>query len=259
MNLQVVAFSSALMLATSLPAIAAPACEAHSGLNTAVLIELYTSEGCSSCPPADRQLNQLATTLEPSAAVVPVALHVDYWDQLGWKDRFAQPRFTQRQAWLVHANDRRVVYTPQFFVAGSEFRSSAGVLRDTVRQLNTKPATAKISLRGALSRVDVLTLDVQAATHAGDDVTSLYLGIAENDLMSQVKGGENQGTTLAHNHVVREWFGPFRLQNGTVLARREITLPSAWRRDRLEIVAFVQDEHSGAVLQALRAEHCAGI
>ncbi|MGA7181603.1 MAG: DUF1223 domain-containing protein [Thiobacillaceae bacterium] len=256
MNLQAVAFTAAIMLATTPPAIAGLACNIHSGSNTTALIELYTSEGCSSCPPADRQLSQLASALEPSAAVVALALHVGYWDYLGWPDRFAQERFAQRQDWLVHANDQRTVYTPQFLVGGSEFQAWQGSLRDIVRRLNTKPALATINLHTTLSPDNVLTLDAVATAQGGDDSTVLYLAIAENGLVTRVMGGENKDATLAHDHVVREWLGPFRLRQGTIRAKREVRLPAGWQRDRLETIAFVQDERSGLVLQALSTASC---
>jgi hypothetical protein len=256
MHQQAVAFATAMMLGTALPASAGTACEAHSGPNTAVLIELYTSEGCSSCPPADKQLGQLAKSLASNAEFVPLALHVGYWNSPGWKDRFAQEQFAQRQDWLVHTNNQRTVYTPQFFVAGSEFQAWNSSLRDTVLHLNAKPAAAIISLHTKHSAANVLKLDATATTHVGDDTTALYLAIAENGLVTKVKGGENQGVTLAHDHVVREWFGPFRLHDGKTQVQREVILPAAWHRDHLETIAFVQDEHSGAVLQALRASSC---
>jgi hypothetical protein len=257
MNLQV-AFAMALLLATTVPAIAGPSCDAHSGPNTAALIELYTSEGCSSCPPADRQLSQLAKSLGATAEFVPLALHVGYWDQLGWKDRFAQERHARRQDWLAHANGQRTVYTPQFFVAGSEIQAWRASLPDSVRRLNAKPASAAIALHSTLSPDNVLTLDAEATTHPGDETTALYLAIAENGLATKVMAGENQGATLAHDHVVRAWLGPFRLHRGAIRAQRVVRLPPAWQRDRLETIAFVQEGQSGAVLQALRAAPCPG-
>lgn len=259
MNLKVVALTLAQVLATTiLPAHAGLACDAHSGPNTAALVELYTSEGCSSCPPADRALSRLADTLDPAAVAVPLALHVGYWNTLGWTDRFAQDRFAQRQAWLVHDNAHRSVYTPQFFVAGAELQPGRASLLDAVRRLNAKPATAAIRLHSTVSADNLLTLEAVTTTHAGDDSAALYLAIAENGLQTQVKAGENQGATLAHDHVVREWLGPFRLHDGTAQVRREFRLPAAWQRERLEIVAFVEDERTGAVLQALLAAACPG-
>src|SRR3990170_6794611 len=126
----------------ALPLTAVAACDARSGPNTAALVELYTSEGCSSCPPADQQLSRLRQALDSSAEVAPLALHVGYWDYIGWKDPYAQDRFGERQSWLVRANRRKTVYTPQFFVGGTELRSWQGALREKVRQLNALPAAA---------------------------------------------------------------------------------------------------------------------
>lgn len=257
MNLQAgVVFTT--LLTALLPASAGAACDARSGQNTAALVELYTSEGCSSCPPADRQLSHLADSLGASAEVVPLALHVGYWDRLGWTDRFAQDRFAQRQDWLVQVNHQRTVYTPQFFVAGSEIPPGEHSLRDRVRDVNARPASAAIRLHAAVSADDVLTLDAVATAPAGNGATVLYLAVAENGLVTKVMAGENKDATLTHDHVVRAWLGPFRLSEGMVRVRREIRLPVAWQRNRLESVAFVQDERSGSVLQALRAASCPG-
>lgn len=248
MKLQTVVLTT-LMLAASLPAHAEAGCDARSGPGTAALVELYTSEGCSSCPPADRQLSQLGRSRD--AAVVPLALHVGYWDRLGWADRFAQPRFAQRQEWLVQANRQRTVYTPQFFVAGSEVQGWRRSLREQVREVNARPPSATIRLRSAVSADGVLALDAEAATRTASDPAVLFLAVAENGLATRVVRGENQGATLAHDHVVREWLGPFRLTAGKARVRREVRLPQEWRRDRLETVAFVQDARTGRVLQAL--------
>lgn len=247
-----------VLLAFTLPAFGGAVCDARSGPHKAALIELYTSEGCSSCPPADRQLSQLESVLEASAEAVPLALHVGYWDSLGWSDRFAQDRFAQRQEWLVHANRQQTVYTPQFFVAGSEIRSWRQSLRDVVRDVNAQPATAAIRLHAAVSSGNILKLDAAATAPADNDAGVLYLAIAENGLVSQVRAGENRNATLRHDHVVRKWLGPFPLTGGQIQVRRTITLPAAWQRDHLEAIAFVQDGRSGEVLQALRTATCPG-
>ena len=234
------------------------ACDARSGPKTAALVELYTSEGCSSCPPADRQLSRLRQTLDPAAEVVPLALHVDYWDYIGWKDAYAQEAFGERQSWLVHANQQKTVYTPQFFVGGSELRSWQGALRDKVRRLNILPAAAAIRVQADVNASGALALRADARTPAGAGPAALYLALAESGLATKVMRGENGGATLMHDHVVREWIGPIRLAGGAAQAQREIALPEVWNRAQLEVVAFVQDERSGSVLQALSAQHCAG-
>ncbi len=241
-----------------LPLAAFAACDARSGQNTAALVELYTSEGCSSCPPADQRLSRLRQALDPAAEAVPLALHVGYWDYIGWKDPYAQAAFGERQNWLVQANQRKTIYTPQFFVGGTESRSWRSGLRQQVRRLNVLPAAAAIRVRAGIAANGTLALDAEATARADAGPAALYLALAESGLKSNVTRGENSGATLAHDHVVRAWIGPVRLSAGVVRVQRQIALPAAWNRARLELVAFVQDERTGGVLQALSARQCAG-
>ena len=241
-----------------LPSMGFAACDARSGPATAALIELYTSEGCSSCPPADRQLSRLRQTLDPASEAVPLALHVGYWDYIGWKDPYAQSAFGDRQSRLVRSNQGRTVYTPQFFVSGAEMRSWQVGLRDRVRKLNSLPAAAAIRVQANIAANGALALNAEATVRAVAEPAALYLAIAESGLVSNVTRGENGGVTLAHDHVVREWIGPVPLTGGAVRLQRDIALPAAWSRERLEVVAFVQHERTGSVLQALSARQCAG-
>jgi len=243
---------------TVLPTTVFPACDARSGPKTAALIELYTSEGCSSCPPAERQLSGLRQTLDSAAEVVPLALHVNYWDYIGWKDVYAQIAFGERQSWLVHANQERTVYTPQFFVGGTGLRSRQGGLSEQVKQLNAQPATAAIRITAEPTTNGALKLSAEATTPAASRPASLYLAVTENGLVSKVTRGENSGATLAHDHVVRIWIGPIRLKEGAAKVQRYVALPADWIRSQLDVIAFVQEEPSGKVLQALRAMKCAG-
>ena len=259
MNLR--GFTRCMLVAASsaaLPVIGFAACDAHSGPNTAALVELYTSEGCSSCPPADKQLSRLRQALDPAAEVVPIALHVGYWDYIGGKDPYAQAAFGERQSWLVRANQHKTVYTPQFFVGGTELRAWRGGLRDEVRQRNARPAAAAIRVRASIASNGALALMAEATARARAEPAALYLALAEGGLVSKVTRGENGGVTLAHDHVVREWIGPVRLTDGAARVQRDIALPAAWSRARLEVVAFVQDEGTGGVLQAVSAIQCAG-
>lgn len=248
------------LLATSaavMPVTSFSSCDVHSGPKTAALIELYTSEGCSSCPPADRMLSQLRQTLGPAAEVVPLALHVDYWDYIGWKDPYAHRAFGERQSWLVNANRQKTVYTPQFFVGGTELRSWRAKLSEQVRRLNALPAGAAIRVQAGSAVSGTLALSAEAKTPAASLPAALYLVITESGLTSQVMRGENSGVTLTHEHVVRAWIGPIRLTDGAARVQRSIELPAEWSRARLDIIAFVQADSSGRVLQALRAQHCA--
>lgn len=238
------------------PAYGVAGCVAQSGPNTAALVELYTSEGCSSCPPADHQLSQLRQTLDRTAVVVPLALHVDYWDYIGWNDPYAQEVFAKRQSWLVSTNRHSVVYTPHFFVSGAELRIGSGNLSDQVRRLNAKPAGASIRIEARPAPNDSLTLTADATARNSGDRAELYLAVAENGLSSKVTRGENGGVTLTHDHVVRVWIGPIPLTGGEAQVRREITLPTSWNRAQLEVIGFVEDRNSGTVLQAVGAQQC---
>lgn len=232
-------------------------CSVHSGPRTAALVELYTSEGCSSCPPADRQLSALGEVLAADAEVVPLALHVSYWDELGWPDIYAQAAFDQRQQWLVQANRRMTVYTPQFFVAGRELRSWHQDLGEAVRAVNARSAGAQITIEAKPEGDDQLALNVVVSELQAYSPAVLYLALAESGLQSSVKHGENGGRTLAHDHVVHTWIGPLALPPAGYSEHRTLPLARAWQRADLEVTAIVQNPSSGHVLQALRAQHCA--
>lgn len=239
------------------PAHAAAACEVQSGPATAALVELYTSEGCSSCPPADRALGTLRSRLPANAIAIPVGLHVTYWDDLGWRDPFAQAAFDVRQRALLGQRRARVAYTPQFFVNGDELRDWQGELTAAIRRINAKPAAASIALKTSsiMSPGDSLRLDVQARLadpHAAGD---LYVAITESGLSSQVTRGENGGVTLHHDATAQFWLGPVALKEGQVELHRNLILAPQWRRARLQALVFVQDENAH-VLQAVDTAAC---
>jgi len=247
-------------LTTGVPSYAGTACEVKSGPATAALVELYTSEGCSSCPPADRELNRLPLRLGAGAAVVPLALHVSYWDDLGWKDAFDDKTFDRRQSDLVAAGNGHVVYTPQFFVNGGELRGwGDGGLADAIRRVNARPATVDIALRAraAPAAAGVVSLDAAASGAGGMQVAGdLYVAVTESGLTSRVLRGENGGATLHHDDVVRRWYGPVALARGKARLHAELIVPAGWDRRRLRVAAFVQAPHDGAVLQAVDTAPC---
>jgi hypothetical protein len=243
------------MLSLITPSIAFGACDARSGPQTTALVELYTSEGCSSCPPADRYLNELPGKRYRADQLVPIALHVNYWDYIGWKDPYAKPAFVERQHRLAAANRQHTVYTPHVFVAGTEVQSWRSNLDDVVRQVNAIPARAAINLRGNSARPGTLAIEAKATAEKGRPA-ELYVAITENRLASNVHAGENRGVTLTHDHVVREWLGPVALVDGQASISRQVPLADSWQVSQLGVVAFVQSADSRDVLQSVAGERC---
>ena len=233
-------------------------CSAKSGPGTAALVELYTSEGCDSCPPADAWLRKLPATA--AGGVVPLSFHVDYWDYIGWKDPFASPAFGARQRELAAITRNRVVYTPQVVLAGRDYRSwsSGGRFTADVQAVNATPARATIALELAGSQPGSAELRASATVPKAEDRTdaALYVVVYENGLSNKVTAGENRGATLQHDFVVREWWGPIALDRaGTAeLARK----PAARGLANGGVAAFVQSRRTGEVLQALALPACKG-
>ena len=251
--------SKALLAITLLsPTLGWAACDVQSGPTTTALVELYTSEGCSSCPPADKRLTEFPSGTRRSGNVVPLSLHVDYWDDLGWKDPFSQPRFSERQSWLVHANGHKTVFTPHFFVSGTEVRDWRGDLGDELKRVTARPARASIHLHAEMSPSGTISIAGSATPSRAStkSVAALFIAVTEDKLVSNISAGENRGVTLSHDHVVREWIGPIPLEQGDTGFKRTVTARQEWNAARLSVAAFVQDLGSGQVLQAVDASQC---
>ena len=256
----IVRYASLIAAAFALPlsVAAAPACKAVSGPQATAVLELYTSEGCNSCPPADKWVSSLPGSGFTADKVIPLAFHVDYWDYIGWKDRFASPTFTQRQHELAGIAHARTVYTPQVVLNGKDFRASSSKLADAAKSINQTPALAKIELaidpRSARDwniSTGVLVMDAAQQRDA-----AVYLAVYENRLVSDVKAGENSGVVLKHDYVVREWIGPLALDGGKLALNRSISLKPDQKLKDSGLVAVVQNRRTGDVLQALQLPYC---
>ncbi|RJG06850.1 DUF1223 domain-containing protein [Noviherbaspirillum cavernae] len=237
------------------PNAVAQACSKQSPAHTVALLELYTSEGCSSCPPADQFVSKLRDAGLTAEQVVPLSLHVDYWDYIGWKDIYAKRTFTERQRWLSERASSRTIYTPEIFVAGKELRNWRSGVPAAVRRANERPAQADIRIAlGALSDAG-LPVDVNAQSAQGGQ---LFVALYENGLTSVIRAGENRGVTLQHDYVVRDWIGPIALNGapGKAQLQRALALPAGAAKN-LGVAAFVQSD-TGEVLQALALPVCAG-
>src|SRR4051812_44314727 len=170
----------------------------------AVVVELFTSEGCSSCPPADELLGRLRQDLAAkNVQVIPLGFHVDYWNRLGWKDRFSSAEFTRRQEQYTHAMKVDGPYTPEMVVDGEvEFvGNDAGRAQSTIRQQASQLETAQVKI--ALAGADQLTIQVKGPASSNGNAL-VMLAITEDNLSTNVFSGENGGRTLHHAAVVRE-------------------------------------------------------
>jgi hypothetical protein len=243
--LRAMAFLHALPLAVAaalaLPtlAAAADACRAASGPRAAAVVELYTSQGCSSCPPADAWLSRL----QGRPGVVPLAFHVDYWDRLGWKDRLASRANTERQASQRAVNGARYPYTPQVVIDGvdrPDWPSAAlGVPR---------PSPVEIGLVREGDRVVA-----SVAPRAGPPVRLAALwAVAENGHATAVKAGENRGATLGNDAVVRR-FETVDAWNAAPGMPRALAFaaPAAAPAARQSIAFVVLDAATGRPLDAV--------
>ena len=176
-----------------------PSCTATSPPFAAPVVELYTSEGCNSCPPADRWLSRL----KGQPGVVALAFHVDYWDRLGWKDRFASPAYTQRQAQQQASNGARFSYTPQVVLDGTDQPRWPGVVPDGLTRAQPARPTSPVDI--TLSR-DGAQVSAVVQTKAGaPQRLAAYWALTEDGHRTAVKAGENEGVTLQHDFVVRRY------------------------------------------------------
>ena len=208
------------------------------------LVELFTSEGCDSCPPADRWLSSTFPAGDPAASVL--AFHVDDWDRLGWKDRFASSDYTARQYAAMRANGETFVYTPQVLVQGRDV--AAAKRAAAVQSASARPARAAIALEadGRNVRLRAAVSDRALRRNA-----AAWIAYTESGLVSNVEAGENRGAQLRHDHVVRALFGPFPIGDGGEAGATASIVPPAERGRDPALVAFVQDRASGEVLQTL--------
>lgn len=228
-----------LAAAAAVPAVAAtPACKAQSPAHRIPVIELYTSEGCSSCPPADRWLSTLK---KPAAEgrVVAQAFHVGYWDYIGWVDRFAAPSHTARQRDLAAVHGARNIYTPQLVRNGQDWRDWGGPLAQT--QL---PAQAAIKLE----RTGPDTVEAEVAPVQDVARWSAYWTVTEHGHGSKVQAGENAGESLRHDFVVRQYVPVGTYQGPQRLKLRMVPAEGAHPR-QVNLVVF--EPRGRAPLQAL--------
>ncbi|MCA1632927.1 MAG: DUF1223 domain-containing protein [Acidobacteria bacterium] len=225
-----------------------------------VIVELFTSEGCSSCPPADALLSRLDKTQPVEGAlVIPLAMHVDYWNYLGWSDPFSSKEFSARQGEYANAYGKDGVYTPQMIVDGvKEFPGGNGslALDEIAKAARTRKAEVKLT-RGAKDeegggvRLGVRIEKLPKLTEG--DAAYVLLALTESGLSTDVSRGENAGRRLGHVGVVRRLTTIGLLNgapDGTFSAETLIHVEKNWRRENLHAVVFAQERGSRRIFAA---------
>ncbi len=223
----------------------ASTCSARSAATLTPVVELYTSEGCNSCPPADKWLSRLKA--DPN--VVGLAFHVDYWDRLGWKDRFASPAYTQRQAQQRLSNGARFSYTPQVVLDGSDHKDWYALPAPSSTRARAA-ATVALSLARDGERI---TATVQAAANAPARLAAFW-AVTEHSHVTAVKAGENEGVSLPHDFVVREYkpVAVWAAQPGTPVTLSFTPTPPAAAEHPRHVNLVVLDAATGKPVQALK-------
>ena len=219
----------------------------NSGDRQTAVVELYTSEGCSSCPRADRWLKKLVTTPQQDLDLLALAFHVDYWDYLGWKDRFSNVDYTKRQRVLGANNRQRTIYTPEFFVNGKEARGSANILRK-IQQTNQQPASITLQLTVSRDQSElVVAVQTPAEFDNRESIHHRYL-VYENKLSTDVQRGENSGKVLHHEQVVRYMSPAQSLQTEN---QHRIAIDPAWQAENVGVAVLVTSVGANRYLQAV--------
>ena len=223
--------------------------------STSVLVELFTSEGCSSCPPADKLLANLDRT-QPVNGVRVIALseHVDYWNHLGWKDPFSSAEFSRRQTDYAQALGGKDIYTPQMIVDGRiELVGSRqqGALEAITKAGRLPKADISISIKAVTANSVFVGIQVQNIPGISvGDTADVVLAFTESGLVSDVSRGENSGRKLEHSAVTRKIIRAGAVQGSAFSAEKAVDLKSSWKRQNIKIVAFLQERASRRVLGA---------
>jgi hypothetical protein len=237
------------ILAWPVAGVASGICGAESGDRVVPLMELYTSEGCDSCPAADRWLSTHFPAGAPADAVA-LAFHVDYWDRLGWSDRFATAAFTARQYQTMRANRSTFVYTPQLVLQGRDYTGwRRGAPASAIATAATRGARARVVVQATVEASSVVVHAEAKLAEPPRRETSIAFAYVDSRLTSDIKAGENRGAKLTHDHVVRAFTTRPLTAAEASFSVRLPRPPEAGEHPTL--VVFVQEVASGDILQTL--------
>lgn len=219
------------------------ACDASSSATHPHLVELYTTTGCSSCPPAEKWMSSLVG----KANLVGLEFHVDYWDTDGWSDRFDSHEYTLRQIALANRTRSKQYYTPQIWLDGRLWQDWPKGAPPSPYAGDSPTLQLAVARKGAALQAHI---EIPNAPVVAGESTVLhgYIALTENGLSENVKGGENRGKDLALDQVVRAFAGPLSLPQAGV----DLKLPSGIDLARANVVAFLQNDRTGDVTQVVR-------
>jgi len=225
-----------------------------------VIVELFTSEGCSSCPPADALLKELSERQKVEGVqIVALEEHVDYWNHLGWKDPYSAAEFSQRQSDYARIFRKDGVYTPQMVVDGQiEFVGSRSLAaREAIQKAGNQPKAEIVLSAGANSSPGKPAFGVQVGSLTGLSVpgeTELWIAVTEKGLQTDVKAGENSGETLKHAAVVRSLRKIDTLRDPAGYnAQIHPAIDPGWKKENLSVVAFLAEKSSHKIIGAASA------
>jgi len=212
--------------------------KATSSKHPVALIELYTSQGCSSCPPSEKWLGELDKRGITNDKAVPLALHVDYWDYIGWEDQFSHKYFTQRQYQYRRLNHSSSVYTPQIMFNGQDARRNS--INSGLSKLRQENAAVSFAVQADTINNDKVSLKIDFdRIDSVAENSNVIVVLAENDLVKDISRGENAGRTLEHQHVVRVWKSLGKIQNDYAL---DLDVDPSWELDNMEVVVIVETQ-----------------
>jgi hypothetical protein len=207
---------------------------------TPVVVELFTSQGCSSCPPADELIRTIARDSSLRGKVIPLAFHVDYWDRLGWRDPFSSAEWSRRQFFYVRALNATSAYTPQAVVNGGRqfVGSQAETLRAAIEEASHRGSTGSVRIEATRSG-NVVTATIHAAAPQG---TEVLVALFQNDVTTRISAGENDGRTTNEDAIVRRLI---RVGSGNVDKSISLNVEPSWRS--VGVAAFVQNVDTLAI------------
>lgn len=207
------------------------------------VLELFTSEGCNSCPPADELMGKIQMEYKDQEVYV-IAYHVDYWDHQGWKDIFSKAEYTKRQYDYANWFSLPNVYTPQVIINGKQefVASNETVVRNAIKKILLKPSVANLDLNATVSNKK---LTVNYTVNSNQKNSNLILTVIQKNAKNAVKRGENANKILSHFQIVRHLHTIKLVKNAT--DKTTISLPDNFNTKDFEVIGFVQNTNTGAI------------